>query len=94
MLGQSFDRLPIRYFSPAILDASGSKFSKSVFVSSETYSYLPTEFLDSALMHQLHGDAVFERIWQETELWVSSPARFFRNYSIQYVVNRVMPCAA
>jgi hypothetical protein len=89
MLGRTFDQLPVRYFSPAILDASGSKFSKSVFVSSETYSYLPTEFLDSSLMHQIHGDSVFEKIWRETRGWVSSPARFFRNYSIEYV-NRVI----
>ncbi|MEQ1684270.1 MAG: hypothetical protein ABL916_11520 [Burkholderiaceae bacterium] len=88
-LGSKYAELPVRYFSPAILDATGSKFSKSVFVASNTYDYLPRELLDSASMHALHGDAIFERLWKEVLAWVSSPARFFRNYSIEYMVDRM-----
>jgi len=85
MLGVPYPDLPIRYFSPAILDANGAKFSKSVFASSGVYDYLPREYLDSEQMHRKHGEQIFERLLDMTRKWASEPARFFRNYSIDYV---------
>ncbi len=84
-----YERLPVRYFSPAILDGAGAKFSKSIFVSSDTYKYLPRELLDSSLLWEKYGDAIFCDLLDEVRLWVSNPSRFFRNYSIEYLVNRL-----
>ncbi|MBP0714293.1 hypothetical protein ABXK61_13320 [Burkholderia sola] len=89
MLGVPYDELPIRYFSPAILDVRGAKFSKSVFVASGTYDYLPREYLDSRHMYERHGEPIFERLLQMTRKWMSDPTRFFRNYSIDYVIQEI-----
>lgn len=84
-LGYEFKDLPIRFFTPAIVDWSGSKFSKSVYVASNAYSYLDPAFLNYQILLRDRGEECLEKLWEEIERWVQDPKRLFRNYSLEYI---------
>ncbi|MDC5255892.1 hypothetical protein ACSHU8_13785 [Acinetobacter baumannii] len=85
LLGAEALTLPIRYFTPSIVDHEGKKFSKSIYVESDTYSHLPRAFLDSNVLIEEYGESVLEIIFDEVDSWIQNPSAFFRNYTINHI---------
>jgi len=79
-----YSRLPVRFFAPVIVDWSGAKFSKSLYLENEAYRYLPSGLIDFSKFMSMYGEAGFDKLWNEAESWVKNPKRFFRNYSVDY----------
>lgn len=84
-LGYSAAEMPSQLFAPLIVDWSGAKFSKSLYVRDDAYRYLPEGLADYAAFVRVYGQAGFDRLWDEIRGWVSDPARLFRSYSIDYI---------
>ncbi|KAI9765423.1 MAG: hypothetical protein M1840_007381 [Geoglossum simile] len=79
--------VPIIFYSPLILDWSGSKLSKSMYVKQGAYNYLR----DAGLKYMLDIDALLnaegglEALFEEVKDWVAEPYKIFRSYSIEYL---------
>ena len=84
-LGYSYEQMPARFFTPIIEDWSGAKFSKSVYVTTGTYDYMPKGFLNFAEFKEEHGETGFTKLWNEVHSWTADPKKIFRNYSAEYL---------
>ncbi|MDQ0417641.1 hypothetical protein J2Z48_001814 [Croceifilum oryzae] len=84
LLELGFHSIPNRLFAPLILDWSGAKFSKSLYVKHGAYSYLPKGLLDFSQFEKDYGSKGFDRLWIEAREWANDPVKFFRNYSMDY----------
>lgn len=78
-------RWPVSIFTPLILDASGGKLSKSLYVRHGAYADLPDIFLDLDALLTQHGEAILDVIWAEVTRWAEDPARLHRSYSVDYL---------
>lgn len=74
----------IRLFTPTILDWSGAKLSKSLYVEKGIYNYIHPAFLNYDDFIKFFGVDGLEVLWYEVQSWVKEPKRFFRNYTIEY----------
>jgi hypothetical protein len=76
---------PIIFYTPLILDWSGSKLSKAMYVEQGAYKYLH----DSGLGYMLNTDALLdaegglEALFEEVKDWVAEPYKMFRSYSVE-----------
>ena len=83
---------PIIFYTPLILDWSGSKLSKSMYVNKGAYSYLR----DAGLEYMSDVDALIgaagglAALFEEVKTWTAEPYRFLRNYSIEYLHLQLM----
>lgn len=84
-LGYEVRDFPVRFFAPLITDWSGAKFSKSLYVESDAYQYLPQGLLNFSEFMDTYGNDGFDRLWAETQSWVSDAKKLFRNYSVDYI---------
>ncbi len=84
LLGYKYHQFPFHFYSPLITDWSGAKFSKSVYIQTEMYSYLPEEFVNFSKFLSKRGEPGLNRFWEEVVLWVKEPKRLFRDYSVDY----------
>lgn len=84
MLGYNFLETPLHFYAPLITDWSGAKFSKSVYVASDTYDYLPQELIDFNQFIESWGEKGLQILWEEVQSWVSNPKKLFRDYSVDY----------
>lgn len=85
-LGEDLRAAPTRLFAPVILDETGAKLSKSLYVGSKAYSHLPVWIMDLAAQPGDEFDSAMARLWGTTREWVGSPSRFFRNYALTAVI--------
>jgi len=83
-LGYKVADFPMRYFAPIIVDWSGAKFSKSLYLKSNAYKYLPQGLIDFSKFEEMYGHEGFLILWNEVCDWVRSPKKLFRNYSVDY----------
>lgn len=81
-----YDTFTNRIFTPLIVDWSGGKYSKSLYLENDKYSGTEKLFADFDLYYNRFGDDGIYRIYSEVEKWVNDPVKFFRNYSIEYFV--------
>ena len=75
------------FYSPLILDWSGAKLSKSLYVEEGAYKYFDTQNLDYLVSYEKfkqHGKD-FRIIYDEVTNWVQEPFRLFRSYSVYYI---------
>ncbi|OAX81658.1 hypothetical protein ACJ72_04001 [Emergomyces africanus] len=78
---------PIIFYTPLILDWSGVKLSKSMYVKHGAYKYLR----DAGRRYMLDADTFMrsegacEALFEEVQDWVEKPYKLFRNYSIDYL---------
>lgn len=84
-LGEDLRAAPVRLFAPLLLDESGAKLSKSLYVGSAAYDHLPAWIMDPAAATGDEFDSAMSRLWDLVSNWVESPSRFFRNYSLPAV---------
>lgn len=79
-------KLPIILYCPQILDWSGAKLSKSLYVSKGAYSDLPGYLLNYKELYKSFGYNGLQIIHNETDLWLEEPYRLFRNYTVYYFI--------
>lgn len=84
LLNLNCNELTTRFFTPMILDWSGAKFSKSLYLK-KSYSNINKAFLDFRVFKETFGEQGLIKLWNECESWVSDPKKFFRNYSVEYL---------
>lgn len=85
LLGVSCTGAPPNFFSPLILDRSGAKLSKTIYLRPGAYDELSPAWRSYAAFCEHYGDEGRTALWDEARRWVSEPRRFFRNYSIEYL---------
>jgi hypothetical protein len=83
---------PVSVFTPLIIDSTGGKLSKSLYVKHGAYADLPKLFLDLNVLLADHGEQVLEAIWAEVTRWAAEPRRLHRSYSVDYL-NAILPTA-
>ncbi|EEH11255.1 conserved hypothetical protein [Histoplasma capsulatum G186AR] len=80
-------KAPIIFYSPLIIDWSGGKLSKSLYVKKGAYKYL----CDAGRRYMLDADTFMKTegalnaLFAEIQDWVEEPRKLFRNYSIDYI---------
>ena len=84
ILGYKCDKLPILLYCPEIVDWSGAKLSKSLYVENNAYNYLPKYLVNYQKLKEECGYKGLEIIHEETDMWIEEPYKLFRNYSIYY----------
>ncbi|EHK24653.1 uncharacterized protein TRIVIDRAFT_61434 [Trichoderma virens Gv29-8] len=74
-------------YTPLISDWSGSKISKSLYLSDTAYDYLRHAGLKYLLSYECFREERRDLalLWKEIELWVDQPYRLFRGYSVHYM---------
>lgn len=82
---------PIIFYAPQILDWSGAKLSKSLYVKQDAYKYL----CESERQYLLNVELLLqfrcglEALYKEVHEWVEKPFMLFRNYTIAYLDNQL-----
>lgn len=86
------ENAPIIFYAPLVLDWSGAKLSKSMYVKEGAYKYLHdagrTYMVDATTF--LNAERGIEALYEEVKNWVKNPYMLFRNYSIEYLDMRLM----
>ena len=78
-------QVPIRLFAPMILDWSGAKLSKSLYITDTSYFANSVAFTNWKDFNSTYGIKGIEILWNEVKNWADSPKKFFRNYSVDYL---------
>ena len=80
-------QLPLLVYSPAILDWSGAKLSKSLYVKRSAYDYLRDTNLEYMLRYDLFVASPFnlEHVYCVCCNWIEEPYKLFRAYSIYHL---------
>lgn len=78
---------PIILYAPLIVDWSGSKLSKSMYVNEGAYKYLKESQLAYMVDFQalLNAENSFDVIYAEVCSWIESPYKLFRSYSVEFL---------
>ncbi|MFV0274897.1 MAG: hypothetical protein ACK5HL_01490 [Bacilli bacterium] len=86
LLRLGYKEVPSIIYSPTILDWSGSKLSKRMYVGNNAYrEYLKEGLINYSEFYNQYGDIGFERIYKEINEWILDPKRFIRDYTIEYM---------
>ena len=84
MVRLGYNEFPIRLFAPIILDWSGAKFSKSLYLKSDAYKNINKAFINYDNFINVYGEEGLEKLWEEVFSWIKEPKKFFRDYSVDY----------
>jgi hypothetical protein len=84
-LGITGTQVPFNIFTPQILDDSGAKLSKTIYLTRGAYADMPPAWTSMQAFQDRFGTSGLTMLWDEISGWVSSPARFFRNYTVGYL---------
>lgn len=87
IIGYEAKMLPMIIYCPLILDWSGAKLSKSLYVKEGAYNDLPKYVINYSFLKEKFGVSGLDVIADETYLWLNEPYRLFRNYSVYYFIN-------
>jgi hypothetical protein len=81
---------PVSVFTPLVLDRSGGKLSKTLYVRyGAAYADLPEAFLNLDVLLDQYGDDALDAIWTEVTRWAAEPRRLHRSYTIDYLAGLV-----
>lgn len=82
---------PVSLFTPLILDRSGGKLSKTLYVRyGSDYADLPAAMLDLNALLNDYGTAALDALWHEVRRWAAEPARLHRSYTADHLA-RLLP---
>lgn len=84
LLGFPVNELPSILYTPLVLDWSGAKLSKSLYVKEDAYSDLPSYLINYEYLKNSKGIEALDVIHNITDNWIEKPYLLFRNYSIYY----------
>ncbi|MBT8228125.1 MAG: hypothetical protein HKP61_18610 [Dactylosporangium sp.] len=88
---------PISVFTPLIVDRSGGKLSKTLYVRHGAYADLPDLFLDLNTLIRRHGTDILTTLWDEVCRWAAEPRRLHRHYSVDHlaeIIHSAQPARA
>jgi hypothetical protein len=85
LLGCDGTQVPFNIFTPQILDDSGAKLSKTIYLSSGAYAGISPAWTSMRAFEDRFGTAGLDILWDEVSGWARSPAKFFRNYTVGYL---------
>ena len=77
--------VPFNIFTPQILDDSGAKLSKTIYLTPGAYADIPPAWTSMQAFQDRFGPAGLDMLWEEISGWAQSPGKFFRNYSVRYL---------
>ncbi|WP_016698519.1 hypothetical protein [Actinoalloteichus spitiensis] len=81
---------PVSVFTPLVLDRSGGKLSKTLYVRyGAAYADLPEAFLNLDVLLDQHGDDALDAIWTEVTRWAAEPRRLHRSYTVDYLADLI-----
>ena len=81
---------PISIFTPLILDRTGGKLSKTLYVQYGTnYADIPEAFLNLDTLLNHHGNDILDTLWTETTRWAAEPRRLNRAYTVDYLTRLI-----
>lgn len=84
IINYNVNKLPTILYTPLVLDWSGAKLSKSLYVKEGAYSDLPSYLINYEYMKNEFGIEGLNIINNITTEWIDKPYLLFRNYSIYY----------
>ncbi|KAI1108981.1 hypothetical protein F5Y14DRAFT_445026 [Nemania sp. NC0429] len=95
--GQQRGRTPHILYAPLIVDWSGAKLSKSLYVRDGAYEFMRRQGMDGlcsyARLRERFGDDGAEglrRVWDEVQRWMADPKKLFRSFSVAYLHGVIM----
>ncbi|KAI1168937.1 hypothetical protein F5B18DRAFT_658022 [Nemania serpens] len=90
--GLARGRTPHILYAPLIVDWSGAKLSKSLYVRDGAYEFMKRQGMDgfcsyARLRERFGGDGSegLRRIWDEVQRWMADPKKLFRSFSVAYL---------
>jgi hypothetical protein len=76
--------VPFNLFTPLVLDETGAKLSKTIYLEKGAYSNIDEAWLSVPKFISKFGEKGLSLLWNEIESWIDSPNKFFREYSLSY----------
>ena len=81
---------PVSIFTPLVLDRSGGKLSKTLYIRyGPDYADLPEVFLNLDILLDQHGEHALDAIWAEITRWAAEPRRLHRAYTVDYLADLI-----
>ena len=80
-----YKELPGRIFTPTITDWAGTKLSKRLYVGDNAFRQFQEGIMNYEQFFVDFGESGFNKLWEEINEWMDRPARFFRDYSVDYL---------
>jgi len=84
-LGCDGTGVPFNLFTPQILDDSGAKLSKTIYLTAGRYADVPAAWTSMQAYQERFGSRGLQALWDEVTGWTRAPEKFFRNYSVRYL---------
>ena len=85
-LGYPVHKLSMIFYAPLVLDWSGAKMSKSLYVKEGAYSDIPKAFINYSFLKEEYGIEGLNILYKIILNWFSKPYMLFRHYSIYYFI--------
>ncbi|KAH8832508.1 hypothetical protein DL96DRAFT_1694634 [Flagelloscypha sp. PMI_526] len=75
------------FYTPLIVDWSGAKLSKSLYVKTDAYQLMKDKHMDYLISYKVFREQGKDLavIFDEVEEWVKHPYKLFRSYSVAYI---------
>lgn len=81
---------PVILYAPVVVDWSGAKLSKSMYVREGAYTYLGAELRYLMEGGRLLQDRGLEPLFAEVHSWIKEPHKLFRSYSIELLNQQLL----
>lgn len=85
-LGIDVYKMSMIFYAPLVLDWSGAKMSKSLYVKGGAYSDIPKAFINYTFMKEKYGIEGLNILYKIVLSWIEKPYMLFRHYSIYYFI--------
>lgn len=85
-LGIDVHNMSMIFYAPLVLDWSGAKMSKSLYVKKGAYSDIPKAFINYTFLKEKYGLNGLNILFNIIMEWINNPYMLFRHYSIYYFI--------
>ena len=85
-LGYPAHTLSMIFYAPLVLDWSGAKMSKSLYVKEGAYSDMPVAFINYKYLKEKYGLNGLKKLYNIVSNWFEKPYMLFRHYTIYYFI--------
>lgn len=84
-----YDELPMLIYTPQVLDKSGSKLSKRMYVGGDdAYRKMYDEYVvNISLLKDSLGADIIKKLWSVFSDWAVDPKFFFRDYTVDFLLS-------
>ena len=84
LLGTAAQELPTIVYAPLVVDWSGAKLSKSLYVKQNAYKDLPQYLVNYDKFRDKFGEDGVKKMFEEVSSWLEASFKLFRSYSVYY----------